>query len=232
MATSQASGDFPTLASAVAEIRRLNQQISQIEAGYQKDLAATRQRIEQRHARQLAALDAESKDEFESQSAFKTRIGQQRSELQRLREEELSRLNVTQLAKAETTPLKAHIQTLAEREYVLGADYVQVELGSYDADRQAFKIALRARPAGKGAAQPSLKLAFNGTLPLPPAEARQFKQQWAAGLVRAEVTAKPEGGAKSVQLVNEADGSHRRQYGNEFITEAELQERERQFPHL
>ena len=224
-AATQSVADFPTLHSALAEIRRLNGQIDQIVAGYQKDLTATRQGIEQRHSQQLAALNAEAKDEFESQTAFDSRIVQRRSELQSQREAELSHLNAEQLADAETAALKIRIKALAEREYVLGADDLRVELGPYDADRQVFPVSLRPRPAGKGAPQPS-KLAFNGTLPLLPAEARQFKQQWTAGLVRAEVTATPEGGARTVQLVNEADGSRRLQYGDEFITE---QERERQF---
>jgi formylglycine-generating enzyme required for sulfatase activity len=132
---------------------------------------------------------------------------------------------VAQLAEAEIAPLKARIQTLAGREYIFGADHVLVDLGPYDADRQAFNIALRSRPAGKGAAQSPLKLAFNGSLSLPPAEARQFKQQWAAGLVRAEVTATPEGGAKTAQLLNEADGSRRWHHGDEFVTEMEKQYR-------
>ncbi|MDP2786794.1 MAG: SUMF1/EgtB/PvdO family nonheme iron enzyme [Pseudomonadota bacterium] len=224
----QTSGDFRTFDSAVAEIRRLNQQISQIEAGYQKDLTVTRQRIEQRHARQLAALDAESKDEFESQLAFEVRIGQQRSELQRQREEELSRLNVAQLSAAETDPLKTRIQALAEREYMLGADHILVELGSYDADKQVFPVALRPRPAGKGAAPTPLKLALNGTLPLSPADARQFKQHWTAGLVRAEVSATPAGDTKMVQLVNEADGSRRQPFGGAFMTGEEWERQEKQ----
>ena len=219
-AATQSVADFPTLDSALAEIRGLNQRIGQIEAGYQVGLAVIRQEIEHRHTRELAALDAEIKDEFESQSAFKRRIGQRRSEVQRQRVVELGRLDVEQLADAESAALKSRIKALAEREYILGADYLLVELGTYDAERQIFPVSLHPRPAGKDASPP-LKLAFNGTLPLPPDEARRFKQQWKAGLVRVEVTATPEDGVKTVQLVNEADGSRRLQYGDQFITEAE-----------
>jgi len=74
-----------------------------------------------------------------------------------------------------------------------------------------------------------LKLAFNGMLPLPPAEARQFKQQWAAGLVRAEVTATPEAGAKTAQLMNEADGSRRQRYGDAYMTEVQARARRKAF---
>ena len=43
--------------------------------------------------------------------------------------------------------------------------------------------------------------------------------------MRAEVTVTPMSGVKTVQLINDGDGSRRRQFGEEFITEAEMQER-------
>jgi len=224
------ASDFPTIESAIAEIRRLNQRIEDIEAGYRKDLAGTKQKIQQRYAGQLAALEVEEKDEFETRAAFQLRIGQRRNELTRQREAELANLNLQALAEAETSPLKARIQSLSEREYRLGAEYILVDLGRYDAEKGVFPVSLRNRPAGKNVPTPALKVAFNGSLPLQPAEARQFKQHWSAGLVRAEVIATPEAGTKVVQLVNDADGSRRASYGEEFMTSKERQERqERQY---
>jgi formylglycine-generating enzyme required for sulfatase activity len=226
--SNHAQGDFPTIESAIAEIKRLKQRIDSIEAGYAKELGATRKKIEQRYLQQLATLDAEQKDEFESSTAFKSRIEKQRGELQSKRSDELARHSVEQLAAGETAPLKQSIRTLAERRYTVGSEALLVELGAYDADAQRFSLSIKPRPAVKGQAAFPLKIAVVGTLPLPSVEARQFKQQWGAGLVRAEVTATPEGSVQAVQLVNDVDQSRRTWAENEFLTEAQVREREQE----
>ena len=250
----QAQDAFPTLDAAVTEIRRLNQQIAQIEERYKGEIGPTRERVEARYAERLARLDTKPRDEFESDKMFKARIEQRRDELKRQRETELQGLTLEQLAVDEVSPLKARIQVLAEREYVLEGASIKVDLGSYDADKAVFQVALNAshevkddareapkfsfsslwkkrnQSADSNLAGASIKFAVNGTLPLPPDEARQFKQHWTAGLVRAEVTASPMSGVKTVHLVNEADGSRRRHSADEFMTEAEWRERqERQY---
>jgi formylglycine-generating enzyme required for sulfatase activity len=249
-AASQASGDFPTLDSAVAEIRRLNQQITQTEERYKGEIDLTRERIEARYAEQLSGLDKKPRDEFESEKMFKIRIDQQREGLKQQRDVELQRLTLEQLAADEIAPLKARIQALAEREYQLDSTSIELALGNYDPDKAVFPVELNARYAvmdeARGASKwsfsslwkkrgqaaerdlagASIMLALNGTLRLQPDEARQFKQHWAAKLIHAEVVATPMSGVKTVQLVNEADGSRRQQFGEEFMTEAERLERQ------
>jgi hypothetical protein len=170
--------------------------------------------------------------------------------LERQRETELQGLTLEQLAADEVSPLKAGIQALAERKYVLESTSIKVDLGNYDLERAVFPIALNASHEVEGAAKPkskfsfsglwknaaqsasndlagaSIKLAVNGKLPLAPDEARQFKQHWTSGLVRAEVTVTPMSGVKTVQLINDGDGSRRRQFGDEFMTEEERKERQ------
>lgn len=114
------AGDFPTIDSAVAEIKRLNERINQIEAGYAKELDETRKKVTARYSAQFNALDAEQRDEFEAAAEFNARQAKKRAELQAQREAELARLTPQALAAGETAPLRASIKTLAEREYTVG----------------------------------------------------------------------------------------------------------------
>jgi hypothetical protein len=212
VAATQTRDEFLTLDAAVAEIRRLNQQITQVEDRYKSEIGPAHERVKARYAQQLAGLDTKPRDEFESANAFKSRVEQQRDALERQRETELQGLTLEQLAADEVSPLKAGIQALAERKYVLESTSIKVDLGNYDLERAVFPIALNASHEVEGAAKPkskfsfsglwknasqsvandlagaSIKLAVNGKLPLAPDEARQFKQHWTVGLVRAEVT--------------------------------------------
>jgi len=217
----QQAGNFPTLQSAVTEIKRLNERINAIEAGYEKELAQTRKFVSQRYAAQLDALSKAQKDEFEATTEFKTKQDKQRRELNSQRDAELGRMTATALAAEETAPLRSRIRMLAEREYVVGAESITAELGSYNADAQQFSISLRSKI-------PHIKLAMSGSIPLPIADAKTFKQQWVAGLVRAEATVKPGSETMELALVNDADNSRLSNEGGLFMTAQAKQERERE----
>jgi len=195
------TSDFPTLASAVAEIKRLNAQISSIETGYEQELSQTRKQVFARYAAQLAAVDALQKDEFETASEFKFKQEKQRNSLNRQKEAELARMTAITLAAEETTPLRRNIQQLANREYTLGAESLSAELGAYNAETQLFSLTLKSKT-------PLLKLSMNGSIPLSTAEAKAFKQQWAAGLVRPE--AKVKAGSNRIELALANDASNER----------------------
>ncbi|MDP2806230.1 MAG: SUMF1/EgtB/PvdO family nonheme iron enzyme, partial [Gallionellaceae bacterium] len=219
--TTTQAGDFPTVESAVAEIKRLNQQINSIEAGYETELAQTRAKVTQRYAAQLAALKNEQRDEFEPVADFNARQAKQRSELNGQRDAELARLNVTQLATAETAPLRDSIKQLADREYSIGAESITAELGAYDTEARQFSISLRGKT-------PNIKLAMNGNIPLPLAEAKAFKQQWVAGLVRPEGKVKAGSDSIEIALANDADNARFTYLGGAFLTPKMKQEREQE----
>jgi hypothetical protein len=208
--STQAAGDFPTIESAVAEIKRLNERINQIEASYAKELEETRKKVNARYAAQLNALDAEQRDEFDSAAEFNARQAKKRAELKTQREAELAQLNVN-LAAGETAPLRASIKTLAEREYTLGLESIAMELGSYNTETQQFPINMRSKT-------PSLQLAFNGTIPLLPAEARVFKQQFVAGLIHPEARVKTTSAEPQLALLNDADNLRLVLFGAAFMT--------------
>jgi formylglycine-generating enzyme required for sulfatase activity/phage host-nuclease inhibitor protein Gam len=217
----QAASDFPTVESAVAEIKRLNQQINDIETGYEKELAQTRAKVTQRYATQLTALKNEARDEFEPVADFNARQVKQRNELNSQRDAELAHLTATGLAAAETAPLRDTIKQLAEREYTIGAESITAELGVYNTETLQFPIALKSKT-------PSIKLAMNGNIPFSLAEAKAFKQQWVAGLVRPEGKMKASSDNIELALANDADNSRLFFLGGAFLTPKMKQERERE----
>jgi formylglycine-generating enzyme required for sulfatase activity len=218
--STQAAGDFPTIESAVAEIKRLNERINQIEASYAKELEETRKKVNARYAAQLNALDAEQRDEFDSAAEFNARQAKKRAELKTQREAELAQLNVN-LAAGETAPLRASIKTLAEREYTLGLESIAMELGSYNTETQQFPINMRSKT-------PNLQLAFNGTIALPPAEARIFKQQFLAGLIRPEARVKTASAEPQLALLNDENNLRLILFGAAFMTQQKQQENQDQ----
>ncbi|MEI7843042.1 MAG: SUMF1/EgtB/PvdO family nonheme iron enzyme, partial [Gallionellaceae bacterium] len=205
------AGKFPTLESAVAEIKRLNARINTIEAGYEKELTQTRAKVSQRYKAQLAALDKAKPDEFENPAEFKAKLARQRSELESQREAELGSLNVAELAAGETTPLRESIKQLAEREYTIGAESIFAELGTYNFETQRFPLALKSKT-------PNIKLAMNSNILLPPADAKAFKQQWAAGLVRPEGRARVGSDPAEIVLANDANNMRFTYLGGAFLT--------------
>jgi formylglycine-generating enzyme required for sulfatase activity len=215
------ASDFPTVESAAAEIKRLNQQINSIEAGYEKELAQTRAKVTQRYAAQLAAVNNAQRDEFETPEEFNAKQSKQRNDLNRQRDAELSRLTATGLSAAETQPLRDSIRTLAEREYSIGTESIAAELSAYDAVAKEFTIILKSKT-------PNIKLALNGSIPLPLAEAKAFKQQWVAGLVRLEGKVKAGSDNIEIALANDADNMRFTYLGGAFLTPKMKQEREEQ----
>ncbi len=212
-AATQQAGNFPTIESAVAEIKRLNAKINSIEVGYEKELTQTRQQVQLRYAAQLKIVSDAKRDEFETPAEFNAKQNQQRAELNRQRDAELARLNAGELATAETAPLRNSIQQLAEREYTVGVEAIAADLGAYDAVAQQFSVSLKSKTHG-------ILLAMNGSIPLSVAEAKAFKQQWVAGLVRAEVKAKPGNQQLDIALVNDADNTRLTIFGSAFMTSA------------
>jgi len=207
----QAPSDFPTVESAITEINRLKENIKTIEAGYETELGQTRQKVSQRYATQLAAVDKAQRDEFETTDDFKAKQDQKRSELNHQRDAELARLNSATLAATEISPLQDKIKSLSERVYTVSAEMLVVNLGTYDADAHYFPVSINSKV-------PSIRWKMSGTIPLPTANAKVFKQQWVAGLVRAEMKIKPTGETSQIALVNDADNSRLNFYAGKFLT--------------
>lgn len=205
------ANDFPTVQAAVAEIKRLNERINTIEAGYQRELAQARKKVGQSYAAQIDAANKAQRDEFETAAAFKARQYKRRSELSRKGNAELARLTPALLAAAETDPLRESIKTLSEREYTVGAESLIAELGTYNAEAHQFPISVSSQ-------NPVIHLTVNGSIQLPLEQAKTFKQQWLAGLVRPEAKVKPGSDTLELALVNDADNSRWIHTGGAFIS--------------
>jgi cytochrome c len=207
----QAHSDFPTIESAIEEINRLKVSIAGIESGYETELAQTRKKVIERYTAQLSLLDKTQRDEFETTQEFNDNKSKKRSELNQQRDEEISRLNTSKLAAAEIAPLRDKINELYEREYTTSAETFTVNLGTYNADERQFPVRISSKLK-------SLKFEMNGNVPLPRIEAKVFKQQWLAGLIRAEIKMKTSGVQTQLGLVNDGDNSRLYFYEGRFMT--------------
>jgi hypothetical protein len=191
--------DYPTIQSAADEIKQLNDRISNIEVGYQKEVDRIRSQISHRYDLQLDTLNKETAGEFEKPQEFNARQQERRNELKRQHDNEKIP-TVTDLASGETEPIRKFIHDLQETEYVLGAESLVATIGQYDSISQKFPIHIHSNI-------PSVNLDLDASIPLPIENAKLYKPQWQAGLVRIEATVKPGGSPFSMALVNDVDNS-------------------------
>jgi hypothetical protein len=221
----------PTIEAAVAEIRRLSSQVDAIDASYRKELDDGKQRITAWYDAEIRKLkqakpQPHNRDEFETEEEFRQRVEQASSKSRIADLEKQQRLECFKLEQriaaeqvAQTAGLRETIKSLGEKEYTLGAESLTLELGSYDITKQSFTVSIKGKI-------PSVTLASNGVLPLPRDAARQFKQQYSAGLVRPEVTVK----AGSIEVVRVALANDAENYvlfydNGVFLTDAEKKRR-------
>ena len=225
-----------TLSAAVAEIKRLNSEIEGIEATFSRELSAGIARITSRYESEIAAVRQQSsqkqaplvRDEFETESEYQARVSSQKSAYrQRISElEQKSQREVTELEQrlareqqTQTADLRQSLKQLSEKQFTIGAEIVAVELGSYNPEKQSFPVTLRST-------SPGVKVAMNGTLPLPRDAARSFKQQYQAGAIRPQLSMKTNGDIMTVALANDADNSIYEYVNGDFMTVAERKRRE------
>jgi len=224
-----------TIEAAVAEIRRLNANIDEIEAAVRKELSEGRKRIETRYEAEISSIKSVpqprqtlTRDEFETEAEFKARVAKQNSgyderinELGRKKKGELSELEkrISNEQTAQTAELRSAINQLSEKEYTLSTESLSLEIGAYDIDKGYFPVSLKNKPTLPTSI---VQVAMNGTLPLSKDAARKFKQEYASGLVRPQVRVKA--GSQEivgVALANDADGELIAYQSGEFITKAE-----------
>ena len=214
---SQAHSDFPTIDSAHAEINRLKESVAEIESGYAKELEQTRNKINERFAAELAGVEKNRKDEFETTEDFNANQNKKRFELRQQRDEELASLSTNTIATGDFAPLRDKIKELSEREYTLSNETMVVNLGTYDADTKQFPVSINSKV-------PHLKFEVKGTVTKPIAEAKVFKQQWVAGLVRAEVKMNPSRVSSEIALVSDADNSRLIYYSGRFMNSKAIED--------
>ena len=220
--SSQTLAAFPTLESAEAEIQRLTGKIADIVAGYEKSLSATRDEIQRRYAGQIAALEKDQPDEFTSTAEFQRKQQERRRALEQQRDAEMARFDAEKIAADETAPLKKARTDLQQHDYLLGKESVQAELGKYDLDRQQFDI--RIKPVQSGFFTSSPVQTVDSVITMTPEQARTFKQQWQAGLIRVEEKIKPGQKVNTIRIVNDSDNSQFVYFDSRFIPESGLAE--------
>lgn len=216
----QATG-FPAPESAIAEIKRLNERISAIESRYENQYTQTRKQANQKYAAQFAALADEIsalRDESESLADFDVRREKRRTGINFQRNAEMLGLSASVLAAAETAPLRAGIDALEKHEYMFGSESLEIELGDYDTKNRQYPVFAQSKT-------PSFQLRLKGSIPLPPAEAENFKKQWQAGLVRPEVKMRVISESPELTFINDTDNTRLTFLGGTFMTAIARQEK-------
>lgn len=160
---------FTTLAAAVAEVARLNDQIDAIETEYGK-------------------------------------------QAERARKQGNTDIDFTALALAEAAPLRARVFALENHEFILGRESLETELGDYDAEKKAFSLRFRSTIS-------AIRIAKKASIPLAPAEAKIFQQQWQAGQIQPQAKVRLNDDPV-LTLVNRADNSTLTLMGGSFMTAA------------
>jgi hypothetical protein len=206
---------FPSFEQALAELSQLNDKVSTIETGYEKELADTRNNVNRRYSEKLDSLKNDQRDEFESVAAFEAKQDKKRNKIITQRDAELARLNTAKVAASETAPFKERIKALNQHEYIVGSESIDAVLGEYDVDEHQFLLTLN----GKSTA---LHLKIEGKIPLNSEAARAFSKQWKLGLVRPEAKAKLNGDLVDLSLVNDADNSRLNNNSGRFMTSRAL----------
>jgi formylglycine-generating enzyme required for sulfatase activity len=209
--------DFPTVESAISEINRLKESIGAIEKSYENELTTTRLQVNKRYATQISAIEKSPKDEFETNSEHKLKVDKKRADLLRQQEEELARLNIKSISESETTILRDRIKALSERVYVLGVEALMADVGIYDPETQYFPIKISSKTS-------LVPISINAKIFVKRVDAKTFKQQWAAGLIRPEVKVQPDSLEYHPSFINDADNTHFVYFQGIFLTEAAKQD--------
>ena len=208
------TGATDSIEAAVAEIRKINDQIADIE----KSFAPFRQQIADRYDKSIKKIETQERDEFEKERDFKARIAKEKDQAEKERKEEQAQLD-SRLA-PEIDPLRAEIKRLSEKEFTLDSSTIALELGPYDVDKEQFPLNLKNR------AQLGIEFAMSGRIQLPRDSARKFKQEYSSGLVRPQVTLKAGSGEViTAVLANDSDSNVYEYVDGEFITVAERRRR-------
>ncbi|MDT8423064.1 MAG: SUMF1/EgtB/PvdO family nonheme iron enzyme [Desulfuromonadales bacterium] len=230
-----------TIEAAVAEIRRLAQEIDSIEAAFAKEQPAAEKRIVARYAALLAEVKAQEKaakgkplvqDMFETDAEFAARkknatgfYRERRKELEAQRLSELTALRqrIDQESRAQTAPLRQELATLSNKDYPIDPTSLALHVGRYDIDRgvSPFTLANKSKSA-------TVQVAMNGTIRLGRDDAKEWYGQLQNGFVRPQVTARPGGQVVQVAFANDVtDELLLTLVDGEFVSVREIRERER-----
>ena len=198
-----------SIEAAVAEVRRINGQISELD----KNAAPARAQIITLYDKKIAEVNGQQRGEFEKERDFRARIQKEISLLETRKQNELAQLA------AESTALREELKRISEKEFSLDASQVQMVLGKYDVENERFPVALKNKETT------SVVVAMNGSIPLPALQAKAFKQQFESGLVRPQMQALPGGEIINASLVNDAENYLLKFDQGEFITIVEHKRR-------
>ena len=225
-----------SLEAAIVEIKRLNAEIEGIETTFGRELTNGKSRISTRYDNEIAVVRLASKqeqtqlvrDEFDTEAEFKAKVAKHRSsfgdritELENNRKAEITdlerRLALEQ--QNQTADLRQSLKQLGDKEFTVGTESIAMDLGIYDPEKLRFPVSI------KNTAQ-NVKVAVNGTIPLPRESARLFKQQYQVGAVRPQITVLAGNGkVVRVALVNDAENEQVELNNDEFILAVEKKRR-------
>jgi len=125
-----------SIETAVAEIRRINTQITELD----NNAAPAREEIISCYSKKAVELNSQQRDEFEKERDYKARIQKESDLLETRKQNELAQLA------AESTALREELKRISEKEFTLDTSHLQIELGKYDVEKELFPISKTNKP--------------------------------------------------------------------------------------
>jgi formylglycine-generating enzyme required for sulfatase activity len=233
-----------SLEEAVVEIKRLSAEVDGIAAAIASERKTATERIESRYAELIAEVRRQKelttnqslqRDEFDTEAEFKERqsrrlsgFDERISSLENLKSRELEDLGrkLAQEQIIQTDTMRKELRSLAEKKFRVDPSMLGFSVAKYDVEKQRFPLEITSKTGS------AVKIAMHGTIPLPKAQAKEFRRHLDNGLVRPEITVK--GGSLEIleivliddAAVSEADNYLMVLENSEFISVAEKKKRE------
>lgn len=170
--------------ATVTEMQEIDAKIKEIRKQFREELKnGINQIVNRLNDKYLRLADAR-KDEFESETEFKSRIAKEKSAIDR---EQTGEFTVFQdrLEKEynqQINPFIDQLKKLSTNEFTITSENLMLELGNYDAKFNSYPVTIKAKQPVKG-----IMVAANANVPIPREDAREFKQHFQNNMLRPEI---------------------------------------------
>jgi hypothetical protein len=170
--------------ATLTDMTDIDAKVKEIRESFRKELASSINQISVRLNDRFEKLVGAKKDEFESDQEFRSRIARQRAELEIEQTREFAALEerVRKEYDQAITPFVRNLKGLTINEFILTAENLRLELGTYHAASDTYPVTIRTKQPLQG-----VMVAATANIPMPRSEAREFKQHFDNDLLRPEI---------------------------------------------
>ncbi len=168
----------------LTDMKQIDAQIKEIKEQFRQELANGTNQISERFKVRLSKLAEIKKDEFETNDEFKTRTNNERNAINTEQSTEIAALKnkMEKELNLQITPFVEQLNQLSGNNFTLTAENLILELGTYDAVKNAYPVSIKAKQPIQG-----ILIAANANIPIPREEARELKQHFTNNMLRPEI---------------------------------------------